>query len=89
MSNLLKQFQDSSSFYGSNATFIEDLYERYLENPESVDVSWQQHFKALRPQATADTPHSPIVARFSELASQSPGRLAQLQGFTRSGRAHV
>ena len=82
MSNLLKQFQDSSSFYGSNATFIEDLYERYLENPESVDVSWQQHFKALRPQATADTPHSPIVARFSELASQSPGRLAQLQGFT-------
>jgi len=33
MSKLLKLFQDSSSLYGSNASFIENLYERYLEDP--------------------------------------------------------
>ena len=29
---------------GTNATFIAEMYARYLENPRSVDVSWQEVF---------------------------------------------
>lgn len=82
MSKLLKIFQDSSALYGSNATFIEDLYERYLEDPESVEASWQKHFNSIHKGAEYETLHSPIVARFAQLALKSQGRLAQLQGFT-------
>lgn len=82
MSDLLKLFQDSSSLYGSNAWFIENLYERYLEDPESVEASWQKQFQELRNGAAFETPHSPVVERFAQLAVKSQGRLAQLQGFT-------
>ncbi len=82
MSDLLKLFQDSSSFQGSNASFIENLYERFLENPDSIELSWQKEFKALQNGSAYETPHSPVVARFAELSAKSQGRLAQLQGFT-------
>ncbi len=82
MSKLLKHFQDSSALYGSNASFIENLYEQFLNDPESVGPSWQAHFKSIHHGITLETPHSPIVERFSELALKSQSRLAQLQGFT-------
>ena len=83
MSDLLKLFQESSAFYGSNAVFIEDLYEKYLENPESVEESWRIKFNRLHDGAN-DMPHSPIVERFANLAKSSTmsGHLAKLQGFT-------
>ncbi len=82
MSKLLKHFQDSSALYGSNASFIESLYEQFLNDPESVGPSWQEHFKSIHHSTTLETPHSPIVERFAELALKSQSRLAQLQGFT-------
>ncbi|MDO9103944.1 MAG: 2-oxoglutarate dehydrogenase E1 component [Methylovulum sp.] len=82
MSELLKLFQDSSALYGSNASFIENLYERFLEDPESVETSWQKHFKSIQHNADFETAHSPIVERFAQLAIKSPNRLAQIQGFT-------
>jgi 2-oxoglutarate dehydrogenase E1 component len=82
MSELLKLFQDSSSLYGSNASFIENLYERYLEDPESVEPSWQKQFSEIHNGAEYEAPHSSVVARFAQLAVKSQGRLAELQGFT-------
>ena len=38
----------TSFLYGGNASFIEDLYARYQENPSSVDADWQQFFADLR-----------------------------------------
>ncbi len=82
MSELLKFFQNSSSFYGSNASYIENLYEHFLEDPESVDASWQKEFRDIHQNTGYETPHSPVVERFAQLAVKMPGRLVQLQGFT-------
>ena len=82
MSNLLKLFKDSSALYGSNADFIEEIYEQYLENPDSVEESWRTKFNKLHHGANHDIPHSPIIDRFAKLAQTSPGRLAALQGIT-------
>ncbi|MEH6477085.1 MAG: 2-oxoglutarate dehydrogenase E1 component [Sneathiella sp.] len=39
---------DNSSFLsGTNASFIEDLYLRFQNDPSSVDSSWQQYFQTL------------------------------------------
>ena len=82
MSKLLKLFQDSSSLYGSNAGFVENLYERFLEDPDSVEPSWQKEFSEIHNGADFETPHSPVVDRFAQLALKSQGRLAKLQDFT-------
>ncbi len=45
---MAQQLDNSSSFLtGTNASFIEDLYLRYQNDPSSVDVSWQQYFQTL------------------------------------------
>ncbi len=82
MSDLRTFFQDSSSFYGSNAGFIEELYEHFLDNPESVEPSWQEKFRELQKAGNYEIPHAPIIQRFSELAQKSQNRLKKLQGFT-------
>ena len=32
-----------SYLFGSNAPYIEELYENFLENPNSVDEKWKQY----------------------------------------------
>jgi 2-oxoglutarate dehydrogenase E1 component len=44
-------FALSSFLQGTNATYIDDLYARYEQNPASVDTDWQEFFKSLK-----DTP---------------------------------
>ena len=36
--------------YGANTAFIEDLYERYRANPESVSTSWREFFQDYEPR---------------------------------------
>lgn len=38
------KFEQTGFLFGSNAVFIEELYKLYLENPLSVDQSWQEFF---------------------------------------------
>lgn len=53
---------DETSFlYGSNAGYIEELYERYLVNPDSVDASWAEVFESLSARGAA--PAGPSWAR--------------------------
>ena len=40
MDSLLKQFSQSSQL-GANAAYIEDLYEQYLVDPDSVGPKWK------------------------------------------------
>ena len=42
-----------SIFTGANGAFIIELYERYLENPASVDASWAAAFAELNDDADA------------------------------------
>ncbi len=44
-------FALSSFLQGTNATYIDDLYARYEQDPASVDGEWQEFFKSLK-----DTP---------------------------------
>ena len=40
-------FEPTTPFFSGNSTFIEELYERYLQNPQSVDASWQDFFRSV------------------------------------------
>ncbi len=64
---MMKEFEATSTLFGANAPFIEELYERYLANPESVSAEWRAYFDELRGGAN-DVAHAPVVASFVELA---------------------
>ncbi|WP_016687979.1 2-oxoglutarate dehydrogenase E1 component [Neisseria sicca] len=60
-----------SYLFGSNAPYIEELYENFLENPSSVDEKWKQYFTDLSKQpgaADVDVAHAPIRESFANLA---------------------
>ncbi|CAK9884469.1 MAG: 2-oxoglutarate dehydrogenase E1 component [Candidatus Erwinia impunctatus] len=43
----MQPWLDSSWLAGANQTYIEQLYEDYLTDPDSVDVTWQTLFRQL------------------------------------------
>ncbi|MGZ5037051.1 MAG: 2-oxoglutarate dehydrogenase E1 component [Usitatibacter sp.] len=69
MASVMKEFEATSNLYGSNAPYVEELYERYLADPASVDATWRAMFDAWQKdgRASKDVPHSPVVAAFGEL----------------------
>jgi len=74
MSSLIELFRASTALYGGNAAFIEDLYERYLQDPESVDLAWRVRFDAIRSEVVDEVPHRPVRRNFLRLARESRGR---------------
>jgi 2-oxoglutarate dehydrogenase E1 component len=63
----MQEFADTTTLFGSNAPFIEELYESYLADPASVSDEWRRYFDELRGDA-ADVPHAAVVESFRELA---------------------
>ena len=55
--------QPPSCLFSGNAAFIEDLYERYLADPEAVDAGWRDYFASLQTD-----PGAADVARDAALA---------------------
>src|SRR5512142_277286 len=63
----MQEFESTSTLFGSNAPFIEELYESYLADPASVSPEWRSYFDELRGGAP-DVSHAGVVASFRELA---------------------
>src|ERR671930_1918661 len=73
MASVMRQFLDNSYLFGGNAPFIEDLYERYLVNPQSVPEEWRDYFdrmQVLPGSAAKDVAHAPVVESFVQRAKR-------------------
>src|SRR5436190_1537945 len=71
MATVMRQFLDNSYLYGTNASFLEDLYEKYLVNPQSVPEEWREYFdriQVLPGNAAKDVAHAPVVESFVQRA---------------------
>jgi 2-oxoglutarate dehydrogenase E1 component len=66
-----------SFLFGGNAPYVEEQYERYLDDPASVTDEWRGYFDALSETPHIDgsnrddEPHAPVVSRFIEMAKSS------------------
>ena len=69
MSN--QELERNSFLYGANGPFIADLYGRFLDDPGSVDPSWEGFFRELDEDARA-------VVQSLRGASWAPGNHASL-----------
>lgn len=66
----LSAWLQSSALGGANQSYIEDLYEAYLQDPQSIDASWRDIFDSL-PKATApESSHSQVKDYFKRLARE-------------------
>src|SRR5467141_245226 len=85
----MKEFLSNSYLFGANAPFIEDLYEAYLDNPQSVPEQWREYFDKLQAVPAAgnggrDVAHAPIVEAFARRARAGAARPAPaVAGFDR------
>ncbi|HET7634076.1 MAG TPA: 2-oxoglutarate dehydrogenase E1 component [Burkholderiales bacterium] len=77
---MFKELLADSYLFGSNAPFIEALYDAYLENPESVDARWRGYFDDLQrlDDGPRDVSHLEIQQRFADLARSRRGNGAAL-----------
>src|SRR5947209_10631992 len=73
MATVMRQFLDNSYLYGANASFIEDMYEKYLVNPQSVPEEWREYFDRLQvlPGSTVkDIARAPVEESFVQRAKR-------------------
>jgi len=69
---MFKEMLGSSYLSGANAPFIEALYDRYLEDPNTVEPRWRTYFDELQrlDDGARDVSHAPIQEHFAQLARQ-------------------
>ena len=84
----MEQFLRSSHFSGGNAAYIEELYETYLHEPNSVPEEWSSFFDSLprtNGSVTPDISHATIIQHF-ELLGRRQARPMPAPG---SGGIHL
>jgi len=82
MSRSLRELIESSPFASSQAPYLEDLYERYLDAPGSLAPAWRQFFAQLGNAATRDvrkTPARHAGARPAGIIAAAAGNDAEKQ----------
>src|SRR2546427_9594791 len=77
----MKEFLSNSYLFGANAPFIEELYEAYLDNPQSVPEQWREYFDKLQLLSAGGNggrgvAQAPIVEAFAPRAKAGAARPA-------------
>lgn len=81
LKTMQQQWQDSYLAPGNEA-YLEELYDTYLTNPQSLSPEWQNYFNQLTAdikRAQPDVSHAAIQEHFAKLAQQS-ARTVVVQG---------
>ena len=81
---MMQEFLGNSYLFGSNAPFIEALYEAYLKDPQSVEARWRSYFDELQrlDDGPADVSHEEVQQRFIDLAKSRPRVRPQFEATT-------
>ena len=78
---MMKELQGNSYLFGSNAPFVEELYEAYLDDPETVAPEWRRYFDQLQQEeGVRDVAHAPVIESFIRLARNKGGVAASVAG---------
>ena len=91
---MFDELRGNSYLFGANAPFIEALYDRYLEDPSSVESRWRSYFDELQrlDDGARDVSHAAVQESFAQLAKNravsgpAAGGPARRQGTSSQGR---
>ncbi|RDE24507.1 2-oxoglutarate dehydrogenase E1 component [Motiliproteus coralliicola] len=68
---IMELMWSTSHLSGGNLTYVEELYEEYLRDPNAVPQQWREEFDKLprvQPTVTQDVPHSTVREHFLYLS---------------------
>ncbi len=68
MTTSFKDFKQSSGLYGGNASYVEELYEQYLQNPQAVSEYWQRYFSTIKADSSSEVSRLAVQEKFAYLA---------------------
>ncbi len=80
----------ASTDFGPNEWLVDELYQRYLDDPGSVDMAWWNFFADYQPPAggpAAESPGGPAAESPDGPAAESPGRPAAESPGEQAGNA--
>src|SRR5260221_4816295 len=72
MSQSLADQLAATALSGGNAGFIEDLYEKFLQDPASVDPAWAKYFGELKGTSTREIAHGEVRERLLMRRERAP-----------------
>ena len=78
--NVMETWLASSHLSGANSTYIEDLYESYLDDPLSVDANWREVFDALPSVSEAPEERHSVIREQMKHAAKGPKCFAPPEG---------
>lgn len=71
LDHTMKGLQESSYLFGGNASYLEELYDAFLKDPNSVETHWRDYFSHLPLHyAGSDISHTDVRDYFTRLAKQ-------------------
>lgn len=74
---MMMRSRNTSFLFGGNAPYVEEQYEAYLADRDTVSEEWRGYVDALQGvpavdgSDAGDVAHAPVVSRFVELARQA------------------
>ncbi len=63
----IDKFKAQSALFGTNAGYVEDLFEAYLADPNSIEGDWRAYFDSFEKADRIEVAHGPIKASFEQL----------------------
>ena len=85
MADFLQEQYRASHLSGGNAAYVEDLYEAWLDEPDSVPENWQRIFGEIAEDIGDDTRHQAIEDYFRELAASGGSGESSAEDFKQAG----
>ena len=85
-------YQGNTYLFGGNAPYVEEMYEKYLDNPGSVPDTWRDYFDALQHVPASDgsnardVAHLPVVNAFAQRAKSGGTRVVLASADAEMGR---
>ena len=73
--------------FGANEWLVEDMYERYLADPDSVDASWHDFFADYRPAGNGARRRSADATKATPTTDTSPAASAPDDALAQAGPA--
>jgi len=78
--NVMETWLASSHLSGANSTYIEDIYESYLDDPLSVDANWREVFDALPSVGSSPEERHSVIREQMKHAAKAPKCFAPPEG---------
>lgn len=78
--DLMQEFLKTSALNAGSMGYLDELYETYLVDPQSVDPVWRRYFDQLpKTNPALEVPHHPVQEQMLAYAQKRPGQTITLE----------